>query len=345
MNLGALILFLVIAAQVGATLSESWTTLVLWWYAPHSATLDPIFGKSLGFYLFQLPAWELLTGWLTTLAAIVCAVAAVFVGLTATARALTRQRIVATLERPWRGLAVAVAALLVTIAAQVYFGRFDRLFDDHTIFSGVDYTQAHITLAGLLVVCGALLGGAAIALTAAVRMPRLPWIAGSVVPAVVCYIAVQLVAWYMSTLIVRPNQLTRKRPYIAHNIALTRRAYGLDGSRSILSPADVGIAAVDPSQNQTTLDNIRLWDWRRCRMGCGRSRRSVLTTTSPRSTSTGTSGGAPARDGARGARAKHGEASGEQPDLDQREAYYTHGYGVAMTSVNGFTPEGLPQLF
>src|SRR6185437_9606460 len=106
---------------------------VLWWYAPHTATPDPIFGKPLGFYLFQLPAWELLTGWLTVLAAIVCAAAAVFIGLTAAARALTRQRIVASPTRPLRGLAIAVAALLLTIAVQVYFGRFDRLFSDHTI--------------------------------------------------------------------------------------------------------------------------------------------------------------------------------------------------------------------
>ena len=61
MNLGALIVFLAISAQAGATLSGSWTTLVLWRYAPHTATLDPIFGRPLGFYLFQLPAWELLT--------------------------------------------------------------------------------------------------------------------------------------------------------------------------------------------------------------------------------------------------------------------------------------------
>ncbi|MGH8303434.1 MAG: UPF0182 family protein, partial [Steroidobacteraceae bacterium] len=171
-NLGALVISIAIAAQAGATLSGSWTTLVLWRYAPHTATIDPIFGRPLGFYLFQLPAWELVTGWLTLLAAVVCAIAAVFVGITAGARALTRQRIVANPTRALRGLAIAVAALLLTIAAQVYFGRFDRLFADHTIFSGVDYTQAHITLAGLLVVCGALVVGAAIALAAAVRTPR-----------------------------------------------------------------------------------------------------------------------------------------------------------------------------
>ena len=344
-NLGALVVCLAIAAQTGATLSGSWTTLVLWRYAPHTAALDPIFGRPFGFYLFQLPAWELLTGWLTMLAAIICAVASMFVGITAGARALTRQRIIANPTRPLRGLAIAVAALLLTIAAQVYFGRFDRVFSDHTIFSGVDYTQAHIMLPGLLVVCGALLVGAAIALTAAMRAPRLKWIVSSVVPAVVCYIAVQLVAWYVSTLIVRPNQLNRERPYIAHNIELTREAYDLDRIQVHPFPADAGITAADPSQNQTTLDNIRLWDWRALQDTLrqiqeirtyydfpdvdidrywvdGRLREMMLA--------------------ARELNVRKLPVN-SQTWINEK-LIYTHGYGLAMTSVNGFTPEGLPEL-
>ena len=38
------------------------------------------------------------------------------------------------------------------LAARVYLGRFERLFEDHTIFAGVTYTDAHVTLTGLLVV-------------------------------------------------------------------------------------------------------------------------------------------------------------------------------------------------
>jgi uncharacterized membrane protein (UPF0182 family) len=344
-NLGALVISLAIAAEAGVTLSESWTTLVLWWYAPHTSMLDPIFGRPLGFYLFQLPAWELLTGWLTILAAMVCAVAAAFVVLTAGARALTRQRILTPPTRPLRGLAIGVAALLLTVAARVYLGRFERLFDDHPVFSGVDYTQAHITLAGLLVVCGALVVGAAIALTAAVRAPRLTWIVGSVAPAVVCFIAVQLVAWYVRTLIVKPNQLDRERPFIAHNIRFTRRAYDLDRIQVHAFPADVGTAAVDPSQNQTTLENIRLWDWRalqdtlrqiqeirtyydfpdididRYRLE-GRLREVMLA--------------------ARELNVQKLPVSSQT--WVNEKLIYTHGYGVAMTSVNGFTPEGLPKL-
>ena len=61
---------------------------------------------------------------------------------------------------PWRGFSIAFAFLLLVIAALAYLGRFERLFEDHTIFGGVTYTDAHVTLTGILVVCAALVAGA-----------------------------------------------------------------------------------------------------------------------------------------------------------------------------------------
>ena len=60
----------------------------------------------------------------------------------------------------------------------VYVGRFDLLFEHHTIFDGVTYTDAHVTLTGLLVVCWALLLGAAIVITGAIFRPRGRWLVG-----------------------------------------------------------------------------------------------------------------------------------------------------------------------
>jgi len=46
----------VIALLTGAAMGAQWQTLALWWYAPKGGVADPIFGRSLGFYLFTLPA-------------------------------------------------------------------------------------------------------------------------------------------------------------------------------------------------------------------------------------------------------------------------------------------------
>ena len=42
---------------------------------------------------------------------------------------------------------------------------------------------------------------------------------------------------------------------------MTRRAYALDRIETHAFPAETSIDAVEPAKNQTTLENIRLWDW------------------------------------------------------------------------------------
>jgi uncharacterized membrane protein (UPF0182 family) len=72
---------LVIALATGGALAAEWPTLALFWFAPGAAgsVADPIFGKPLNFFLFTLPAWNLISGWLLTMAVITCLVATLFI--------------------------------------------------------------------------------------------------------------------------------------------------------------------------------------------------------------------------------------------------------------------------
>ncbi|HLX76830.1 MAG TPA: UPF0182 family protein, partial [Terriglobales bacterium] len=147
---------LLIALASGAVMMAQWPTLALYWYAQRTVSVaDPIFAKPLSFYLFTLPAWELIAGWLMLLAVINCGVAVFFVIVAGGTRALERSR---GTYRPlsWRGLSLTFAFFLLMLALQVYLGRFDKLMEGHTVFSGVTYTDSHVLLPGLLVVCIAL---------------------------------------------------------------------------------------------------------------------------------------------------------------------------------------------
>src|SRR5450631_1060487 len=79
---------LVIAVVSGTAMAAQWATFSLYWFAPHatSSMVDPIFGKPLNFFLFSLPAWDLLIGWLLTLAVVACLFAAMFLLLTGSSR-------------------------------------------------------------------------------------------------------------------------------------------------------------------------------------------------------------------------------------------------------------------
>ncbi len=337
---------LAIAAVIGTSMMGRWMTLALYWNAPRKATmLDPIFGRSLDFYLFTLPAADLISGWLLTLSVIACLIAAVFVVITGGARILTEWRSSAAQARLWRGLSISLAAFFLMLAVRVYLGRFDHLFQDGTVFTGVTYTDAHVTLGGTLIVCVALLIGAGIAGVAAVFAPRPRWLLAIAVPAVVCFLILGAVRWYVSGFIVAPNQLVRERPFITHNIEMTRRAYALDRIETHPFPADTGIEAVEPAKNQTTLENIRLWDWRALQDTLRQIQEIRTYYDFPDIDIDRYQIGGSVRQMMLAARELNVEKLPQSSrNWINEKLIYTHGYGVTMNPVNGFTPEGLPTL-
>ena len=48
----------------GLELSSDWQVWIMYLHQPATGMADPIFGRSVGFYLFSLPIYELLAGWL-----------------------------------------------------------------------------------------------------------------------------------------------------------------------------------------------------------------------------------------------------------------------------------------
>ncbi len=337
---------LLIAVATGFSMLAEWQTLALYWYAPRAtgAVVDPIFGKPLNFFLFTLPAWQLIVGWLITLAVFTCILAVFFLLITGGSRALSRDRR-SYGRSPWRGLCFTAAFLLLALAMRAYIGRFERLLDDHTIFGGATYTDVHIMIPGALAVCAALVIGAVMAGVNAVWAQRGRWLAAAILPAAVCYVGLGLVGWYVSSFIVKPNELVREQPYISHNIEMTRRAYGLDRVSRREFPAETTVEAIDPANNQPTIQNIRLWDVHALqdtlrqiqeirtyydfpdididRYQINGALREVMLATRELNVD------------------KLPESS---RNWINEKLIYTHGYGITMNSVNAFTPEGLPTL-
>jgi hypothetical protein len=346
LKLLALALALVGAFVAGSSMMSSWTTLALFWHAPHDVgTLDPIFGKPLGFYLFTLPAWQLLSGWLLALTVIACLIAAGFLLATSRARSLIERGFGAAQNRLWRALSLSLAAWLAVLALREYLARYELLFQDQTIFAGVTFTDAHVNLTGMLVICAALVLGAVIAAGCALRAPRPRWLLACVAPAVLCYLLVELIAAYVSNFIVKPNQLVRERPFIEHNIEMTRRAYALDRIELHAFPADTSVEALDAANNQATLENIRLWD------------SQALQDTLRQIQEIRTYYDFPDIDIDRylvNGSVRQMMLATRELNVDKlpessrnwinEKLIYTHGYGVTMNPVNGFTPEGLPTL-
>ena len=346
LRLIALVGSVIIALVTAVGMMAEWQTLSLFWYAPAGVAklADPIFGQPLNFYLFTLPALDLLSGWLLTLAIISCALAVVFILISGGAGALTARRSMLTV--PWRGLSTALAVVLLVLAVRVYLGRYDLLFEDHTVFGGITYTDAHVTLGGLLLLSIALIAGAVAAATNAFTVSRGRWLVVAILPAAVCFVGVRAAGWWVSSFIVKPNELVREQPYISNNLRMTRQAFGLDRFLQREFPAETTVAAADPSNNQPTLENIRLWDWQ------------ALQDTLRQIQEIRTYYDFPDIDIDRyviNGQLRQVMLATRELDVDKlpessrnwinEKLIYTHGYGITMNPVNGFTSEGLPTLY
>ena len=135
LRVGALIASAFFALLAGASFMGDWTRFALFWFrgAAGDGPRDPIFGKSLSFYFFTLPALHFVFGWLLMIAILACAIAGLFMLFTGGSQ-LFREGAYGSSPQPWRALSAAIAFLLIVVAMRTWLGRFDTILTDHTIF-------------------------------------------------------------------------------------------------------------------------------------------------------------------------------------------------------------------
>jgi uncharacterized protein len=329
----------------GFMLKEKWRQFALYFNQPSTATHDPIFGKSLGFYLFSLPFYDLISSWLFGVAVIIL-LAALAYSLLGLPQTVLKPSVRWSSGAAFRGVCVALALVLLVLGWRTYLSRFPYLWDDHPIFSGVTYTDAHYTLPALLIVAVALIIGAIISLVNAFTVRRFSLLVIALaLPVAVYILGVILVPGYVQSFIVKPNELDREMPYISHNLEWTRHGFGLEQIELRDFDAETSIAALDLQNNRAGVDNIRLWDWRALQdtlrqiqairtyydfpdvdvdryVVSGQTRQMMI---APREIN-------------------DAKLPASSRNWINERLIYTHGYGITMNSANGFTPEGLPQF-
>jgi uncharacterized membrane protein (UPF0182 family) len=332
----------VIAVISGARATGAWDDLLLYLNAQPFGRLDPLFGRDIGFYVFQLPFWRLLYGWAMTLvAAAMVLTAAVYVlqrGLVLTTRG---PRLAAGARTHLLSLG---AALLVLRAIGFWLDRYELLFSPRGVVFGASYVDVHATLPALgwLGVLALLAAAACViqifrpgwrVLVAALVMLGVFWAGGlGAYPAL------------LQRFRVTPNELNAERPFIQHNIRMTRHAFGLDRitEKDFAAAENLTPAALD--RNTLTIKNIRLWDHRPLLVTYGklqeiRTYYKFLDVDVDRYIVNG----------------EHRQVMLSARELSYRHLpsrgwinerlTYTHGYGLVAGPVNRISPEGLPEFF
>lgn len=244
------------AIFMATRLAAEWELFLRFFNAVPFDQTDPIFNRDFSFYVFTLPAIGFLRAWLLgTLVVVAIGV----VVLTYVANALRGERFELS-ARLRTHLALLGSVIFVLLAVGHWLGRYDLLYSPTGAVHGMGFTDHHFTLPArtfltfLALACGVLL-----LFQGRFRNPRVlaygigGWIALTILAGTLLPAAVQ-------RLHVEPSELAREETYLAHNIALTRSAYGLTDIASRSHPAEGAVDARTVADNQGTIQNIRLWD-------------------------------------------------------------------------------------
>jgi uncharacterized protein len=231
---------------------------------------DPILGRDVSFFVFRLPWFNFLQGWFLWLV-LVALVGAALVYLGGyTAERITAQVQVVGQRLPWLRLSPASERHLLLLGAIAlgFFAWGYQLNAAQLLYSsagsayGAGYTDVHARLPLMhLLTAIAAIGALLLVASTFVRVRWLPY-ATLAAWLVVAFIGGSIYPSLLQRLSVVPNELVRERPYIAHTIEFTRRAFSLDDVLEADFDVTEEVRPLEETADEATIQNIRLWDYR-----------------------------------------------------------------------------------
>ncbi len=262
-NLVAIALILFIALIAAASSLSAWETVLKYLHATVFGQQDPIFQHDIGFYLFQLPLYEGSRRWLLGLiVATIALVSAVY--LLRGMMVPGDREIVEVVGRAKAHLSLLLGITAILVAWGFWLDRYGLLFSSAKVVFGASYTDVHSRVLAYLVM-GILALGVAVLffLSMGRRSFALPLQGLTLfVVAFICFNGIY--PWFMQQFIVNPNELSKEKPYIEHNIQFTQAAYHLNDVQKERYAAIAKLNRQSLQNNQPTVRNIRLWDYRLC---------------------------------------------------------------------------------
>lgn len=257
-RLTALIVSAIIGVFAGMWGSGLWYQTLVFFNSVATGVEDPILGKDVGFYLFKLHFYEVISlyaGFMIFLALVLVVLGYGVKGCLS----VSRNGVNMTPEAR-KHVGILGGLFLFKIAFGFYLDRFDLLYSPHGIIVGAGYVDVHarIFALGFLTVITAIAG---VLFTVAFLKGSLKKSLYPVGMVIVVYIAgVMIYPGLLQSLKVAPNEIGAERPFIEHHIAFTKFGYNL--TNVAVRPFDVSyrLTARDIENNGATIKNVRLWD-------------------------------------------------------------------------------------
>jgi uncharacterized protein len=332
-----------IALLAASVTADHWDSVLKYIHLSPFGDRDPIFHKDISFWVFQLPFLEGARWWLLGLAIASLALSLSIYSVKGYFTVEPERRVDNLAIKTH--LSILLSGLVLLLGWGFWLERYRLLYAADGLVFGAGYTDVHARLLALSVL-SLLSVGIALGLLMSARRHgwRIP-IQGVGIFAIAFLGLNVLYPWAMQQFVVAPNELAKEKPYLAHNIQLTQKAYHLNDVQQQDFAAENQLDRPALQANEPTIRNIRLWDYRPLlstyrqlqeirlyykfthidvdRYKLAGSYQQVML-------------------------AARELVFSQIPQAAQtwvnERLKYTHGYGLAMSPVNRITSDGLPEL-
>ncbi|MBN1498213.1 MAG: UPF0182 family protein [Spirochaetes bacterium] len=304
---------------------------------------DPIFSMDIGLYVFKLPFFQFLYGWLMTSLVITALFSIVFHIVNGGILIRDTKIEFSLFARAHISTLLAMIVFLYGIGYKL--DAYELLFSKIGKFYGAGYTAVHANLlayhAAMVI---SFIAAALFLFNIFKRSFMLPLIVlATIIP--VFFILGSAFPGIQQRFIVEPNELDKERPYIEHNIKFTRIAYDIAKAREVPFANKQNLTYQDILKNKNTLDNVRIWDWQPLKKSYKQlqelkpyyyfndvdvdrymiNNRKIAVNLSARELDINRLG-------------KNSQT------WQNRHLLYTHGYGAVLSRVDKITSEGQPEM-
>ncbi len=249
-----------------------WANFLKYFYGVPFNINDPQYGNDLGFYIFQLPLWQLLELWLTGVG--IYTLFAVILTYLFSGDSLSLGKFMGFSRPQLRHLYALWSGLMGLLVLHHIIQRYLLLYSPEGVVYGAGYIDVHvgqfieIILGIIAAITSIWLGEKALFgkkdRRKLYKNPKKKLVFFPYLVPVFLY----LIVWISGTIIsgllqrtvVQPNELVRERPYIERSIQSTRAAFSLDRIDAQVFDPQAELNAEVLERNHLTIDNIRLWD-------------------------------------------------------------------------------------
>ncbi len=342
----SLLISLLIAILAGGAISNTLYESFLAFLNPQwFGKTDPIFGKDIGYYVFQRPFLMSVTNSLLAIWILLSVFVFLLYWLLGTAkggystRELMSVKGIASHNYVNIGLVLILYCLTFIFKAEnILYGSFGELqgagFTDKTIW--LNYYRITPFLLIALIVC------AAVFIARKKRKQAVRTIL--IYPAF--WLLTTAVAFVVQSFIVSPNEVLKESESIAKNIEYTQAAYGIDAVSEVVFDVENNLKTEDLKKNESVTDNIRIVDLTANLtalnqiQGIRNYYKFNDTDIVPYEI-----------DGKKSAVAITAREITKENLSDSADTYinrtlrYTHGFGVTMNAINRVSAQGQPELF